>query len=110
MKILIDENIDVNLKDEFTEFEVDAVRENGWTGIENGELLRLAIINNYDVFITLDSSLKYQQNLSKFDISIFILKSKDSRLSSLKLLIPQIKNHLNNSAQSKKYETIEISL
>lgn len=110
MKILIDENIDVNFINEFTEFEVDTVRDNGWIGIENGELLRLAITNNYKVFITLDSNLKYQQNLPKFDISIFVLKSKDSRLQSLKLLVPQIKNYLIKSAQSERYDVIEISL
>ncbi|MDQ3019543.1 MAG: hypothetical protein M3R36_03090 [Bacteroidota bacterium] len=110
MKILIDENIDVNFKNEFSEFEVSTVKDNYWIGIENGELLKMAIANNSTVFITHDSNLKYQQNLSKFDISIIILKSIDSRLKNLNLLVPQIKNYLNKINQSEKFDVIEITL
>ena len=110
MKILIDENIDVDFKNEISEFDVKTVRDNNWTGIENGKLLNLAITNNYKILITLDSNLKYQQDLSKFDISIIILKSKDSRLSSLRLLVPQIKNCIEKLIRSEKFEIFEVSL
>ena len=44
-------------------FEIATVQELGWTGIKNGELLRLAE-NDFDVFITSDKNLRYQQNLA----------------------------------------------
>lgn len=44
LKILLYESIDVNFKDELTGFDINTVKENGWTGIENGKLLELAIV------------------------------------------------------------------
>ena len=110
MKILIDENIDVNFKKDLFEFETKTVRDNNWVGIKNGELLKLAVNNGYDVFVTLDSNIRHQQNLSKLEITIFVLKSMDSRLSNLKLFIPQIKNLLKSKIESEKPGIIEISL
>jgi predicted nuclease of predicted toxin-antitoxin system len=85
MKILLDENIDVNFKEELKEYEINTVRDNGWTGIENGKLPELIVRNNYNTFITLDSNLIYQQNLSNIKTHIIILKAKDSRLVSRQL-------------------------
>ena len=44
LKILLDENIDINYKDELPGFDINTVKENGWKGIENGKLLELAIV------------------------------------------------------------------
>lgn len=110
MKILLDENIDVKLKEEFPEFDISTVRNNGWTGIENGKLLELAIQNNYEVFITLDSNLKYQQNLTKYNLHILVIKAKDSRLNHLKLFTLKIKNLLNSLVNKTEFEILEIYL
>ena len=93
MKILLDENIDVNFKNEFPEFDVETVKGMKWTGIENGELLHLATTNKFEVFITLDSNIQYQQNLIKFDIFIICIKTKDSKLTTLKGCVEDIKLH-----------------
>jgi hypothetical protein len=81
-----------------------------WIGKMNGELLSLAIQNGFEIFITLDSNLKFQQNLSKFNIFIINLKSKDSKLPTLKLFIPQLLNHLNKIQENISDKFIEISL
>jgi predicted nuclease of predicted toxin-antitoxin system len=63
MKILLDECTPHVLKRFLTDFEVTTVQELGWTGITNGALLQLAE-GEFDVLITSDQSLKYQQNLT----------------------------------------------
>jgi predicted nuclease of predicted toxin-antitoxin system len=110
MKILLDENIDVNFKEELSDFNIQTVRDNNRTGIENGKLLEPAIKNNYNVFITLDSNLRYQQNLSKYKIHILVIKTKDSRLTHIKLFLPEIKKNLIKISQKNEFEVIEIFL
>jgi len=74
MKILLDENIPTKIKFDFGEdFEVKSVRDMGWLGKKNGELLGLITLTGFDFFITLDKNLRHQQNLEKFDITIILL-------------------------------------
>lgn len=110
MKILLDENIDINFKEEFSEYDIQTVKDKSWEGIENGRLLKLLIKNNYDIFITLDSNLRYQQNLSNFKIHIIVLKAKDSRLSHLKLFTAKIKFIIDKLNSNNEFEVIEVSL
>lgn len=66
MKILLDENLPRKLKLDFeSDFEVKTVREMGWLGKQNGELLKLIAFHEFNIFITLDKNLQYQQNLDK---------------------------------------------
>jgi predicted nuclease of predicted toxin-antitoxin system len=59
MKILLDENIPTKVRYDFGEgFEGRTVRDMGWLGKKNGELLGLAAFNGFDTFITLDKNLK----------------------------------------------------
>ena len=50
------------------EYEVLTVTENGWSGFKNGDLLALAEVE-FDVFLTVDQNLSFQQNLKQFDIA-----------------------------------------
>ena len=61
----------------------------GWRGKKNGELLVLMIKNGFEAFITIDRNLQYQQNLSKLNLTIFVLNAQDNRISSLEPLIPK---------------------
>ena len=61
----------------------------GWSGIKNGELLILAE-NEFDVFITVDRNLSFQQNLPKFNIAVLVLHASSNRLADLKPLAPKI--------------------
>ena len=90
MKILLDENLPRKLKFEFREHEVFTVRDMQWSGIKNGELLSRAVSNNFKVFITGDTNIQFQQNISKFPITIFLLRAKDNRYSTLRKLVPII--------------------
>ena len=64
MKILLDESLPTKLSEFFgTEHEVLTVRDMNWLGKKNGELLQLVIENNFEVFVTADRNLPYQQNV-----------------------------------------------
>lgn len=74
MKILLDENIDVRFKNYFPDiFEVFTVKDMGWNGIKNGELLLLLKENNYDAWIVVDKNIPYQQNISGLPCLIVVL-------------------------------------
>lgn len=61
----------------------------GWAGIKNGALLTQAE-NQFDVFITVDRNLSFQQNLPKFDIAVLVLHTPSNRLADLRPLAPQM--------------------
>ena len=80
MKILLDESLPRKLKTDFGyDYEVRTVRDMGWLGKKNGELMGLIAFNGFDFFITIDKNLRFQQNLNKFDITIFLLIAKNNR-------------------------------
>ncbi len=89
MRILLDESLPRRLKDELPGHHVSTVVERGWSGTKNGTLLALAA-THFDVFLTADQNLQYQQNLAALPISVIVLVSSDSRLESLRPLIPEI--------------------
>lgn len=91
MKILLDESLPRKLRDDFgPENEVWTVRDKKWLGKKNGELLRLTVGDSFDVFVTVDRNLPYQQNLDALPFTIVVLCAKDNRRETLRKLIPKI--------------------
>jgi len=108
MKILLDENLPKKLKIDLGEgFKVKTVREMDWQGKKNGELLGLLTINGFDVLLTIDTNLKFQQNLNKFDIKIIVLNAFDNKHQTLQMLVPDLINTLNKLPNE---QIIEINL
>jgi hypothetical protein len=93
MKVLLDECVPRKIKRELKEHEVLTVTEQGWSGVENGQLLALAE-EEFDVFLTVDQNLKYQQNLKTFNIGIILLVARNNRLKTLLPLMPEAKEAL----------------
>ena len=93
MKILLDECLPKKLIHELLEHQVITVPQRGWNGIKNGKLMRLAEAE-FDVFITVDRNLSFQQNIPKFDIAVLVLASQSIRFEDLKPLIPQVKKQI----------------
>ena len=89
MKLILDECIDRRLAKEFVGYEVKTVPQMGWAGIKNGQLLALAEAE-FDVFITVDRNLSFEQNLPKFNIAVVVLQASSNRLTDLKPLVPNI--------------------
>ena len=61
----------------------------GWAGKKNGELMRVAH-SEFDVFVTADQNLRYQQNLAYSEIGVVVLIASDTRIETLILLMPQV--------------------
>ena len=89
MKILLDECIDRKFIRELPGHAVKTVPQMGWAGIKNGQLLALAEAE-FDVFITVDRNLSFQQNLPQFDMAVIVLHALSNRLTDLKPLAPKI--------------------
>jgi predicted nuclease of predicted toxin-antitoxin system len=89
VKLLLDECLDRRLAKDLAGRDVKTVPQMGWAGIKNGELLTLAE-KEFDIFITVDKNLSFQQNLPKFNIAVLVLHATSNRLADLRLLAPKI--------------------
>jgi predicted nuclease of predicted toxin-antitoxin system len=100
MKILLDECVTKRLKTYLEEFEVYTVRELKLSGIKNGKLMTYCVENNFDILLTIDKNLSYQQNLDKYPVTIVVLNSVSSKLEELVTFLPSFKSQVE---QLKKY-------
>lgn len=89
MRLLLDESIPVDLRKYLPLHQVFSVSEMGWAGSKNGLLLARAA-RRFDVLITIDKSIRYQQNLSLLPISIVILSAKSNTLPALIPLVGKL--------------------
>lgn len=93
MRVLLDECIDRGLAKEIEGHDVVTVPQAGWAGIKNGDLLRLAQ-EQFDVLVTVDRNLSFQQHLPKFTIAVIVLQAPTNRLKDLCSLLPQLQQML----------------
>ena len=70
---LLDEGVPVGVRGLLTGFDVAAVPEIGWAGLTNGDLIRAAETAGYDVMITCDQNIRYQQNLARRHLGLVVL-------------------------------------
>jgi predicted nuclease of predicted toxin-antitoxin system len=87
MKVLIDENLPRKLADHLKGHECRTVAECGWAGKQNGELLSLAG-TEFEVLLTLDKNIPYQQDLKLGRIARLIVRAPSNRIQDLLLVIP----------------------
>ncbi len=91
MKILLDESLPRKLRNDFGDkHEVSTVHDEGWLSQKNGVLIRLMIDAGFEIFVTVDQNLQYQQNLEELPIFLFVLRAADNRLETLRALIPKV--------------------
>ena len=90
MRLLIDECLPKKVKFLFKEVghESETVQEAGFSGKENGELLALAE-KTFDVFITIDKNIRYQQNIAGRKIAILVIRTASSDLDDIRPHVPQ---------------------
>ena len=86
MRILLDESLPRRLVGELAGHTASTVTDSGWSGLENGELLRAAA-PGFDVLLTADQNLEYQQNLSKLPLAVVVLIARDDTLDTLRPLL-----------------------
>ena len=88
MRILLDENLPWKLVRYLIEHDCRTVAECGWSGRKNGELLLLAD-PLFDVLLTLDKNLPYQQNLDTKRIAVLIVRARSNRIQDLLPIVPE---------------------
>ena len=97
MKVFLDECVDWRLIREIVGHEVNTARQMEWTTIKNGALLSLAA-QQFDVFVTVDRNLAFQQNLEGLSIAVIVLRAHTNRLADLKPLIPDLMTAIESAA------------
>lgn len=95
MKVLLDENLDHALRRLLGQHEVVTVTYMGWTGLQNGALLRAAEDNGIDVLLTGDQTLVHEQNLAGRRLAIVALSA--IKLPIIKEHIPEIIATIDNA-------------
>ena len=88
MRILIDECIDERFRNSLPGHYCQTARYAGFAGLKNGDLLTAAETARFDVFLTVDQGIEYQQNLSARKIAIIIFRARSTRLKDLLSLAP----------------------
>ena len=73
MRLLFDQGTPLPLRKYLADHTVVSAFEKGWSALENGDLLAAAESNGFDLLITTDQNLRYQQNLSERQIAIVVL-------------------------------------
>ena len=90
MRVLLDEQLPRQLAQELLGHEVRTVQQQGWAGLGNGELLRRAAEAGFEVFLTADQNLEFQQNLVRSSLRVIVLVAPSSALEDLLPLVPSI--------------------
>ena len=103
MKILLDECITKRLKSHLREFEVFTVSDMKWNGFKNGKLMTLCVDNGFDLLLTIDKNLMFQQDIGKYDLTIAVLNSVTSKIEELKLFLPSLKAKVKILEKHKAY-------
>jgi len=95
VRVLLDECIDWRLSRHVAGHDVKKARQMAWSAIKNGELLALASAS-FDVFVTVDRNLSFQQNLANLPVAVLVLRAKSNRLADLVPLVPKLLEALNS--------------
>ncbi len=103
MKILLDECVTKRLKRYLPEFEVFTVIELGISGVKNGKLLKYCIENSFDILLTIDKNINFQQNMEKFPITLVVFDTPKSDIEYLIKYLPSFKSQLKSFAKNKSY-------
>ena len=93
MRILFDENVPRKLRQHLIGHSVSTVQELGWTALKNGDLLRAAN-EKFDVLLTVDKNLRYQNNFTGLKIGVLTILVKFNKLPNLIPIVPDMLREL----------------
>lgn len=111
IRILLDECLPVKLMYRFQEinsdFQISTVTGKEWTGLKNGKLLKKAEAE-FDVFVTIDKNLSYQQELTKYSIAVVALKARSNRYKDLLKFIDPASQIIETANEGRFYEILDL--
>jgi predicted nuclease of predicted toxin-antitoxin system len=90
VRILLDEQLPRQLTRRLRGHHVRTVQQQGWAGSGNGELLRIAAADKFEVFVTADQNLQFQQNLAGSPLIVVVLIAQSNKLEDLLPLVPSL--------------------
>ena len=93
MRVLLDECVPARIRFELAGHDVETVGSLGWKGKKNGALPKLAEVR-FDVLVTVDRNLSYQQKLRGFDIAVISLIAETNEIEVLRPLLPRLRQLL----------------
>ena len=106
MRLLLDECVPQRLRRELPDHDTKTVQEMGWAGVKNGALLALAD-GQFDVLLTVDQGIEYEQNLARLlRISIVLMKASSNDVDDLRPLLPAVERALAD-VQPGQFMTVE---
>ena len=100
MRVLLDEQLPLDLAPLLSGHDVRSVGQQGWAGIRNGELLRRAGLE-FHAFLTMDRNLEFQQNISALALGILLVRAPSNRMLHLEPLVPAILRELTQVVPGK---------
>jgi len=95
--VLFDQGAPVPLRNHLSSHQVSTVYELGWASLKNGDLLQQAESHGFDVLVTTDQNLKYQQNLADRKIAIVVLST--TSWPRIQKVLPNIVETINSIKQ-----------
>ena len=96
MRVLLDECVPRALRREVTGHDVKTVGEAGWPGVDNGALLQLAA-QEFDVLLTVDRNLEYQQNFSGLKLAVVVIEAPSNDVAVLRPLMPVVREAISKA-------------
>ena len=100
MRILVDECVDWRIVRDLAPHDARTVKQLGWQELKDGSLVARAA-DEFDVFLTVDTKLPYQQNLATLYIAIIVLRGRTTRLADLRELLDRLREGLNTAQRGE---------
>lgn len=102
MRVLLDECVPKRLGRFLSDHDILTTPQAGWAGITNGELLRLAS-KDFDVFVTVDRNLAFQQNPANLPIPIIVIHARSNKLKDMQQFVPALQQTLSSMLARQVY-------
>jgi hypothetical protein len=90
VRILIDESLPRQLVPLLIGHDARMVQSEGWSSVKNGDLLRRAATAGFDVVVTPDRKLEYQQHMPRVGVAVIVLRARTNRLADIAPLVPAL--------------------
>jgi hypothetical protein len=90
VRVLLDESLPRDLAPAVTGHDVATVQQRGWAGLKNGALLRAAREAGFEVLVTADRNMEYQQNIARSGLALLVLRVRSTRMADLLPLVPAL--------------------
>ncbi len=103
MKILLDECVTKKLKAYLPDHEVYTVSDKRWNGLFNGKLMAKCVENDIDILLTVDKNILFQQSIIKYDITVVVFDTTNSKINTLIQFLPTFENQMPSFERRKLY-------